>query len=76
MGRLCYFHASGMSGDIAAGALVDAGADPSVIVQTLESLYIRLFCRAHKKAIFAYSVGHIRKTAARAISPIRARQTA
>ena len=39
MGRLCYFHAfSGMSGDMTVGALVDAGADQAVIVQTLESL--------------------------------------
>ena len=39
MGRICYFHAfSGMSGDMTVGALVDAGADPIVITQTLESL--------------------------------------
>ncbi len=39
MGRICYFHAfSGMSGDMTVGALVDAGADPAAIVQTIESL--------------------------------------
>ncbi|HTU45390.1 MAG TPA: LarC family nickel insertion protein [Bryobacteraceae bacterium] len=39
MGRVCYFHAfSGMSGDMTVGALVDAGADPASIIQTLESL--------------------------------------
>jgi len=39
MGRICYFHAfSGMSGDMTVGSLFDAGADPIVITQTLESL--------------------------------------
>ena len=41
MGRISYFHAfSGMSGDMTVGALVDAGADPTVIVQTVDSLGI------------------------------------
>ena len=41
MGRICYFDAfSGMSGDMTVGALVDAGADPTAVIQTLESLGI------------------------------------
>jgi len=41
MGRISYFHAfSGMSGDMTVGALVDAGADPAMVIETLESLGI------------------------------------
>jgi hypothetical protein len=41
MGRISYFQAfSGMSGDMTVGALVDAGADSAVLIQTLDSLGI------------------------------------